>query len=78
MRVLRVAREQGVRVPDDLAVIGFDDLDVAEYLDLTTVRQPLDESGQTAVELLLEHVAAPSRSLKNIELKLSIVERETA
>ena len=78
MRVLRVAREQAVQVPDDLAVIGFDDLDVAEYLDLTTVRQPLDESGQTAVELLLGHIAAPSRSLKNIELKLSIVERETA
>jgi len=51
--VLRAAREQGVRVPEDLAVVGFDDLPIAAWLDpaLTTVRQPLAEMGDAAVTL---------------------------
>lgn len=52
--VLRAARERGVRVPEDLSVIGFDDLPVAAWLDpaLTTVRQPLAEMGDAAVALV--------------------------
>jgi LacI family transcriptional regulator len=52
--VLRAAREHGVRVPDDLSVVGFDDLPVAAWLDpaLTTVRQPLAEIGDAAVTLV--------------------------
>jgi LacI family transcriptional regulator len=51
--VLRAAREHGVRVPEDLSVVGFDDHPVAAWLDpaLTTVRQPLDEMGDAAVSL---------------------------
>ncbi len=44
--VLKAARQLHVKVPDDLAVVGFDDSDMAEYADLTTVRQHLDESGR--------------------------------
>jgi LacI family transcriptional regulator len=53
--VLRAAREHGVRVPEDLSVVGFDDQPVAAWLDpaLTTVRQPLDEMGDAAVALAL-------------------------
>lgn len=76
--VLKAARELGLRVPNDLALIGFDDLDAADYVDLTTVRQPLDDSGRVAVELLLERIADPSRPLKHVQLALSIVERGTA
>ena len=54
MGVLEAARDLGLRVPDDLSVIGYDDIEVAEYLGLTTVRQLLFESGQRAVEILLE------------------------
>jgi len=78
MGVLMVARRMGVRVPDDLAVIGFDDLDMAEVMDLTTVRQPLDESGQIAVELLLVRLSNPERSIQHVQLPLVIVERKTA
>ena len=46
MGVLQAARAAGLRVPEDLAVIGFDDIDVAEVLGLTTVRQPLRETGR--------------------------------
>ena len=53
MGVLAAARSSGVRVPEDLAVIGFDDIEVAEVLGLTTVHQPLRETGARGVELLL-------------------------
>jgi DNA-binding LacI/PurR family transcriptional regulator len=43
----------GLRVPQDLSVVGFDDIDIASYAGLTTVRQPLFESGRRGAELLL-------------------------
>ena len=67
----------GLRVPEDLAVIGFDDLDMAEVMGLTTVRQPLDESGQVAVELLLGRISTPTRSIQHVRLPLTIIERQT-
>ena len=53
---LRAARELGLRVPEDLSVVGFDDLDLAQYTDppLTTVHQPNREKGEAAVRLLLD------------------------
>lgn len=57
--VLEAARDSGLSVPEDLSVIGYDDIEVAEYLGLTTVRQMLFESGQRGVELLLERLDAP-------------------
>ncbi len=54
MGVLQAAREKGIRVPEDLSIIGYDDIELAEYLGLTTIRQLLYESGQRGVELLLD------------------------
>jgi DNA-binding LacI/PurR family transcriptional regulator len=54
MGVLEAARNAGLRVPEDLSVIGYDDIEIAEYLGLTTIRQLLYESGQLGVELLLD------------------------
>lgn len=75
--VLKAARQLGVRVPKELAVIGFDDLDMAEYADLTTIRQHLDESGRLAVEILLTHIADPSRPSQHVHIPLSVIERAT-
>lgn len=78
MGVLKAARERGLRVPADLAVIGFDDIDVADYIGLTTIRQHLEESGRVAVDLLLSRLADPSRAAQEAWLPLSLVQRETA
>jgi len=75
--VLKVAREMGVRVPEKLAVIGFDDIDSAEFMDLTTIRQHLDESGKLAVDILLAHIADPLRPPQHVKLPLSLIERQT-
>jgi DNA-binding LacI/PurR family transcriptional regulator len=55
---MRVAREQGLRIPDDLSVVGFDDIDLAAHVDppLTTVHQPIRQKGADAVRLLLAEV----------------------
>ncbi|NDL57999.1 LacI family DNA-binding transcriptional regulator [Phytoactinopolyspora mesophila] len=52
---LRALREAGRRVPADVAVVGFDDIELARYTDppLTTVRQPIEEIGHTLARLLL-------------------------
>ncbi|HET7647712.1 MAG TPA: LacI family DNA-binding transcriptional regulator [Gaiellaceae bacterium] len=51
--VLEAARILGLRVPQDLSVVGFDDIEIAAHIGLTTVRQPLFESGRRGAELLL-------------------------
>ena len=76
--VLRCARALGLRVPHDLAVIGFDDIDVAGILELTTVRQHLWDSGARAAERLLHAIedgdgAEPVRPLE----PLTVVQRAT-
>jgi DNA-binding LacI/PurR family transcriptional regulator len=51
--VLDAAARAGLSVPGDLSVIGFDDIELAAAIGLTTVRQPLRESGRVGAQLLL-------------------------
>jgi LacI family transcriptional regulator len=77
LSVLKVARQLNIKVPDDLAVVGFDDIDVAEHVDLTTIRQHLDESGRLAAEILFTRINEPNRPLQHINLPLNLIERMT-
>jgi len=78
--VLAAASAVGCRVPEDLSVIGFDDIELSAYVGLTTVRQPLFDSGYLGGRLLLEALtrspAVPSQPLVH-ELDLELVERST-
>ncbi|MBE2238043.1 MAG: LacI family DNA-binding transcriptional regulator [Caldilineaceae bacterium] len=76
--VLKAARELGLSVPDDIAVLGFDDADFAEYIGLSTVSQSLEESGRLAVEMLLSMLSDPTRSNRRMRLPLQVLERDTA
>ncbi len=57
--VLEVAREMGVRVPEEMAVVGFDDIELATHSGLTTMRQPMHEMGELALEKLMARVKDP-------------------
>ncbi len=56
---LEAARAARVRVPEDLAVVGFDDIELAQYMELTTMRQPMYEMGQLAMEKLIHRMKDP-------------------
>lgn len=71
------ARSLGVRVPEDVWVAGFDDIDMASWegYDLTTVRQPIAEMASTAVELLRQRVNSPHRSPRHVAFPSFLVVR---
>lgn len=74
MGVLRAAAELGLRVPDDLAVVGYDDIEFASYTNppLTTIKQPKDEMGLATLRFLLGRIkdkqSAPQRALLPVSL----------
>jgi LacI family transcriptional regulator len=76
---LRAARERGLRVPDDLSILGFDDVKYAGIAapPLTTVRQPLADMGRTAVNLLIRLLERQSFETMHIELPTRLVVRES-
>jgi DNA-binding LacI/PurR family transcriptional regulator len=75
--VLRAARDLGLTVPTELAVVGFDDAEIAEPLGLTSIRQPLEESGETATQILLDQLKDARRSARHTTLALTLVERDS-
>lgn len=75
--VIRTLRQIGASVPEDVAVVGFDDIPWARLMDppLTTVRQPLAAIGAAAVRLLLERTADPGRAARQVVLPVELVPR---
>ncbi len=74
--VLAAAAERGLQVPGDLAVIGFDDVEIAEHVGLSTVRQPLHESGDLGARLLLAGLDGTLGG-EEVRLPLEVVARRT-
>jgi len=76
---IRAAREAGLRVPDDLAVVGFDDLPIATISDiqLTTVRQPVVQFGAKAVEVLLDLIENGIDPPRHIFMDTELVIRDS-
>jgi LacI family transcriptional regulator len=77
MGVLTAARSMGLFIPQDLAVVGYDDIEIAEYLGLTTVRQRLFESGRLGVELLLDRIMEPQAEVRCVQIKNELIIRST-
>ncbi len=75
LAVIEAARVGGLRVPDDLSVVGYDDLEVARITGLTTVHQPLEETGRHAAELVLDAIAG--RRAATVVLPTSLVVRRS-
>jgi DNA-binding LacI/PurR family transcriptional regulator len=77
---IRALHDEGLRVPEDVSVIGFDDITGAAYgiPSLTTVRQPLEEMGRLASATLLERIKNPGREFRSeLTLQPSLVVRES-
>ncbi len=79
IKLAYAAERLGIRVPQDLSVTGFTDNKVLDFypLPLTTVRQPVDQFGESAIDLLLARVQNPDEPLKTIKLDTVIVENKS-
>jgi len=79
--LLRGLRAAGRRVPEDIAVVGFDDIELAAWTDpaLTTVRQPTEELGRWAVTRIADALADPERPMgpSRVVLEPTLVVRAT-
>jgi LacI family transcriptional regulator len=76
---IRAFREAGLRVPEDVSVIGFDDIESAGYLtpSLTTLRQPLQQMGELAAGHLMDMIEAGQQPVSEVLIDPILVERES-
>jgi DNA-binding LacI/PurR family transcriptional regulator len=77
LAMLDALTARGVRVPEDVSVVGFDDVELARYAGLTTVAQPLEDSGTRGAELLLAALDGESVPELRQHLRLELVVRGT-
>ena len=75
--VLAATHEAGLNVPDDVSVIGYDDIEAADYVGLTTVRQQLFESGRRGAEILLAEIEQRADTTPFAHLSPELVVRGT-
>jgi len=76
---MRAVRDAGLRIPNDIAVVGFDDLSIAAFPDirLTTVRQPVVQFGINAIELLIDMIENGINPPRHIILGTELIIRES-
>ncbi len=76
---VRAFQDHGFRVPQDISVVGFDDIQAASFQNprLTTVRQPMRRMGELAAMTLLKRIANPEQSQKNIRVHAELIVRES-
>jgi DNA-binding LacI/PurR family transcriptional regulator len=77
---IRVLVEAGLKVPDDVAIVGFDDIPLASRTipSLTTVAQPISQMGAGVVNMLLDQIEHPSRQPRHEILPTELVVRSSS
>lgn len=77
--VMKYLKEKGIRIPDDIQIIGFDNSFICELLHpaLTTIQQPIEELGSLAVELLMELIDGKEISMEDRLIGTRLIQRET-
>ncbi|UTT42520.1 LacI family DNA-binding transcriptional regulator [Exiguobacterium aurantiacum] len=74
---IEAVHEHGLRVPEDISIIGYDDIEMIKYITpkLTTIRQDTDEIGEAAAELLIEQMTAKERRTERRVIPVQLIER---
>lgn len=80
LAAVKAIQEAGLRVPDDIAIVGFDDLDIARSSDppLTTIRHPIELKGATAANLLIDLIEGKQSEPRGVILPTELVIRESS
>ena len=76
---IRALRDANLKVPEDVSIVGFDDISVAAYYTprLTTVRQPLRSMGETAARILLRRIQGFKDYPRELAVRPELIIRET-
>jgi len=79
MGALDAVRSRGLRVPEDVSIVGFDDIPQASHIHpaLTTINQPLEKMGRVATQMLLDLLHHPEKEVGRIELPTQLVVRDS-
>ena len=77
MGIVYAARQRGLRVPEDLSVVGVDDHDLAYLFELTTIGQPVREQGRIAADLLLTQMLDPGHRVQTVTVPVDLIERKS-
>ena len=77
LSIMKELRLTGVRVPDEVAVVGYDGIEAADYMGLTTIRTPMLEMGHEAVKLLAARIENPAAKATHVVLKGELIVRES-
>lgn len=79
MGVINAASEKGIGIPDDLSIIGYDDIYIAKFMtpSLTTIHQPKYRLGKAAVETLLYRLENSETEVQVVQLEPALIERAT-
>jgi LacI family transcriptional regulator len=72
---LAALRERGLRVPEDVSVVGYDGMRLLESLDITTIAQPLADMGRLAAGLLMQRIADPGLASVHRQVETRLVAR---
>ncbi|CAN5609917.1 LacI family DNA-binding transcriptional regulator [soil metagenome] len=75
---MKAARDAGLQLPEDISIVGFDDISTSAYVGLTTLRQPMYEMGKLATELLLRRIENPTATPSHTIFAPRLVVRETS
>jgi LacI family transcriptional regulator len=77
--VIRAASERNVSIPNDLALVGFDDIQLSSYVTpaLSTVAQPINEIGKIAIDLIVEKDNTQSLMNQKIILPVNLIVRQS-
>jgi LacI family transcriptional regulator len=79
MGVMDAIRSRGLRIPEDVSILGFDDIPQAAMVRpaLTTVRQPLEQMGRLATQMLIDQLKNPEKEIGRIELPTQLIVRDS-
>jgi len=77
---MKAIKDKGLRIPEDISLIGFDDIQLASYTEpsLTTVRQPIYEMGITAISLLVRLIEEKEKRPSRVEMPTQLIIRESS
>lgn len=75
---IRALEDAGISVPEEMAVIGFDDIELASYMSITTIQQPMFDIGRLAVNRILEKIEKKDTIIRMEQLSTRLIQRKTA